>query len=755
MFIFKLLLHKKRSIISLSTFALNLLIFLFFSFCFCVQSHAMQLDRSEFVHRKLIKEEREIIKGRHFTVAYNADHKPFQYTDEDGKADGTIISMINKLATEYSFTVKYEEYNDEKAVQAGYDIIITTIADVYKISRNYQPTIAFHEESLMMIFPKTLTLKDLREKKNIIGILNYPLDFEDLKQGFPEAYFKRFDKTSDLLISYDSGTVDSAMFSRTLLDASMLGEMSFVREYYNKQNTMITSEVDVLQRFYVSNSIAEHLLPIINIMLSQVDYSSTLLHDAMPHMAAMDFSAPTNIRFDLIIIAIIVILLLIIALYQFKIYKKNKKRNYSLINNKTLLLPFSEFSNEVEKRLKHAEKGKYKLIGIDIDLFRLIVAYYGNETAESLIEKMSEMLLIALDGEEALVTRYGKDYFLIYKRIYDDGKTFRDFVENTLTPTFKETTGDHYSLSFSVGMYVINDTSVSLSDMITFAELARRQGKNIHTSTFYTFDEVMNKQYHDKLNITYRMSPALENKEFIIEYQPKVDIKSRKIIGAEALVRWHPPKEDKIYPNDFIPIFEKNGFISKLDIYVFEEVCIFIKENYEYCSNIKIAVNFSPVTLANPEIVQEVMVLIDKYALSPAKFELEIVESVIDDMPLTELINRINEFKKLGFSIALDDFGAGASSLNRFGLLPIDVIKFDKKFIDNIDNERIASTVKNFIHNSKELKLNTVAEGVETKDQLHLMEDACCDIVQGYLFSKPLARDVFLDKLKSDLLFLM
>ncbi len=719
-----------------------------------INAYSSDDDLKNFSNRKFLKQERLYLEGKSFTVAYNADHKPFQYTDEDGQAKGTIISLLNKLAQQYSFKLVYKEFDEKDAENLNYDIIISTIADVFKINKNYKATLPFHEESLMIIFPKRMSLQELRENQNIIGILNYAVDFTNIQNEFPESYIKRFPSTADLLISYDTGIVDAAMFSRTLLDASMLGKMAFVREYYSKQNTMITSNIEIPQRFFISNNLGEHVLSIFNAMLSDVDYSSTLLYDAKPHLEEMPFAAPTYMRIDLIVSVLVFILILFIALYQFRNYKKREKQRQNKKINTSFLMSFDEFSEEVDKKLKQVSTTKYELIGIDVDLFRLVIAYYGNNVAQELIDMMSEMLKSKFDFDDVLITNYSKDFFLIFKKNNDNGKAFKDFVLDELTPKFKEITGQHYTVSFSVGTYIVTDKTISLSDMMTYSELARRQGKNIHTSTFYTFDEVMNKQYQDKLNITYRMNSALEAKEFILEFQPKVSLVSRKIIGAEALVRWQT-SDTKIYPNEFIPIFEKNGFIHQLDLYVFEEACKFIVENKKLCSNIKIAVNFSPVTLNNPEIIKEITSLTKKHNISPSKLELEVVESVIDDMPLSELILKINELKRYGFSIALDDFGAGASSLNRFGLLPIDVIKFDKKFIDNIDNERIAYTVKNFITNSKELNLITVAEGVETKGQLKFIEEAHCDIAQGYLFSKPLSREIFLDKLKEDLLYLM
>ncbi len=730
------------------------------SFAFCINNlqnaYANDVERTSRNDRQLLQEEKELLRGRTFTVAYNKDHKPFQYTDEDGQAMGTVISMLDNLAEYYGFYVDYVPYTAKEAELGKYDIVAATVARLLDLEKNYSPTIEFHEERLMLIFKKDYSLQEIRTKKHQIALVDYAIEVEQLEQEFPEAKFRYYQTSNELLHDYDNNEISAALFSRTLLDASMLGKMAFIREYYNKDNTIRASNVIVPQKLYISKSIAKQFLPIFNAMLLEIDYVSSLLYDAEAHLEELPFSAPTYYATDIIILVIIAVCVLILVFYLVKIFRKRSSANraHQVHYTKSALQPFNVFSNEVEKKLHIIKPGKYELIGIDIDLFKLITAYYGHEIAETLIDKMSTSLIKAFANDDALITRYNTDYFLIFKQINDEGISIQTFVEEILTPRFKEITGQHYAVSFSVGTYIVKDTNVSLSDMITFSELARRQGKSIHTSTFYTFDDVMSKQYHDKLNITYRMTSALENKEFFVEFQPKIDLIKLKVTGAEALVRWQPKNEAKIYPIDFIPVFEKNGFIPNLDVYVFEEVCKFIQKNRKLSSGIKIACNLSPVTIAKDTIVEELLQIARKYTVDPSKIELEIVESVIDDMPLPDLVSRINLLKQHGFSIALDDFGAGASSLNRFGLLPIDVVKFDKKFIDNIENERMAHTVKHFIANSKELKLITVAEGVETKEQLNWLKEAQCDIVQGYLLAKPQPKEEFIETLKADFLYL-
>ncbi len=717
------------------------------------EAHALMTPGGE-LERTLLQEEKELLKGRRFTVGYNKSHQPFQYTDSSGQASGTVISMLNALAKQYEFIVKYEIYDEQNANNADYDIIITTVADLEKL-QHYEPTVSYHDERLMMIFKKETSIEELRTQKKTIGLLHYPISFQELYEEFPNAKIVFFNTSDALLKSYDNDKIDAALFSRTLLDASVLGKMAFIREHYSKENTIIASNIEVQQRFFLSKNLPTLYLPIFNVILSDIAYITTLLYNAEPHLEQMDFSAPEYIGINLILTIILLVCIVLFAVYSVFFFKKRSTANKKKIDSKTSLLSFTAFSGEVEKKLTMIKENEYEFIGIDIDLFKLIVAYYGTETAEQLLLNMADLLKKFYANEDALITRYNKDYFLIFKKITDDGLQLRTFVEEVLTPSFKEKTGQHYAVSFSVGTYIVNDTSINISDMITFSDLARRQGKNIHTSTFYTFDEVMNKQYHDKLNITYRMTSALEHREFIIEFQPKIDLKTLKINGAEALVRWHPPAENKIYPNDFIPVFEKNGFIAKLDVYVFESICKFLQENKKLCAHINIACNLSPVTLSKENLVEELVAITKEYHIDTAKLELEIVESVIDAMPLSELIKKINDFKEHGFSIALDDFGSGTSSLNRFGLLPIDVVKLDKKFIDNIENERIAHTVKNFITNTKELKLLTVAEGIETKEQLHWIREAHCDIAQGFLLSKPQSKEDFIETLKADFIYLL
>ena len=238
------------------------------------------------------------------------------------------------------------------------------------------------------------------------------------------------------------------------------------------------------------------------------------------------------------------------------------------------------------------------------------------------------------------------------------------------------------------------------------------------------------------------MDEALENEEFEIYYQPKINILEEKIVSAEALVRWNRNGK-MISPGKFIPLFEKNRFILKLDLYIFEKVCKDIKEFN--LKNITFSVNVSKEHFNALDFIDEYDKIAKKYKINPKNIELEITESAGIDTNITKIMK---EIKKRGFNISLDDFGTGYSSLNMLQDMPIDVLKIDKSFIDKIGNSKI-DIIKHIINMANELGIITVAEGVETKEQVKYLKNVGCTIIQGYYYSKPLNKNQFIEYVSS------
>lgn len=235
------------------------------------------------------------------------------------------------------------------------------------------------------------------------------------------------------------------------------------------------------------------------------------------------------------------------------------------------------------------------------------------------------------------------------------------------------------------------------------------------------------------------MEKALNNNEFIVYYQPKIPLKDNINIEAEALIRWSDDGKI-IKPNTFIPVFEKNGFIKKIDIYVYEEVCKLLKELKKYYKKLPIiSINVSKENFYVENFISEYVRIANKYEINTNNIELEITESVALDETI-DISYVIGKIKEKGFRISIDDFGTGYSSFNMLLDMKIDTIKIDKKFIDCIKKEE-NNLVNYIIYMAKDLNLKTVAEGVENKMQIDYLKDIGCDIVQGYYYSKPLPKD--------------
>lgn len=235
------------------------------------------------------------------------------------------------------------------------------------------------------------------------------------------------------------------------------------------------------------------------------------------------------------------------------------------------------------------------------------------------------------------------------------------------------------------------------------------------------------------------MEYALESGQFVMYLQPKYNIKLDKFCGSEALVRWQYTEKEVIYPGDFIPIFEKNGFIRKIDMYILEQACKEIRSLFDKgISPLPISVNFSRVDFFKKDFIENIVNICDRYKIPYSLIEIEITESSMFGDTDT-LFNVSRNLQDIGFIVAMDDFGSGYSSVNMLKNIPLNVIKLDRGFfVDDKDVDKSQIVIKSIVSLIKQLGIRVVAEGIETRSQIEMLKKANCDIVQGYYFSKPL-----------------
>ncbi len=454
--------------------------------------------------------------------------------------------------------------------------------------------------------------------------------------------------------------------------------------------------------------------------------------------------------------AICIIIIIANSIYLCINYKQISNKNKTLESlakdDITSLMSFREFRNEVEKILKSPQKNQYEIISLDIDDFTTINSYYGIEKSIYLIAQMGEALKNAYgkDNKDTLISRESAELFVICRKINSD-KKIEDVVEKYLLPTIRELVGKNFNLNMSVGKYSIQNSDDELDIIINFAHVARIKGKQNAGISYEVFTEDMRAEHLSLLTIIDRMEEAFNEKEFEIVFQPRIDFRTGKINGAEALARWHPSlRHEAVFPDVFVPIMEKNNAIAKLDMYIFEEVCKFLNAHAQLSSLPKIAINFSAITLSNANVLKSIMALLEKYNLQASQFEIDLNEQALDSFEHTLNLS-VKILKKIGFSVAMDDFGTSFASINKLSYLNVDIIKLDKAFINShFGQPRGAVIVEEIIRLAKRLDMEIVAEGIETREQALWIQSLNSDSAQGYFFDTPLLAKDLIERIEQN-----
>ncbi len=404
-----------------------------------------------------------------------------------------------------------------------------------------------------------------------------------------------------------------------------------------------------------------------------------------------------------------------------------------------------------EDRLSHAiancerDGRRLMLMLLDIDNFKSINDTLGHSVGDLLLKSVADRLRNSLRKSDT-VARLGGDFFVILFENIDEYKKTVSIVDNVFKlfkVPFKA--GSHeIFVTVTGGMALYPDDSLEGEALLKCADIALHNAKKENKSQFRFYNKKMNDDIIKRVKLEGYLRKALEKNELFLVYQPQIDIKTGRIIGAEALIRWMHPKLKMIPPLDFIPIAEDTKMILEIGQFALEKAVSQLKEWRKLgMEDFKMVINVSAVQLAQGNFDEKVEAILNKYGVDPKNFEIEITETV-----LMKNMDRVKELlislKRIGVGVAIDDFGTGYSSLAYLKKFPINRLKIDKTFIDDIpnDNDDVAIT-RAVISLGKSLGMKVVAEGVENERQLDFLLKEDCDEVQGYVFSKPLLPDQF------------
>lgn len=412
----------------------------------------------------------------------------------------------------------------------------------------------------------------------------------------------------------------------------------------------------------------------------------------------------------------------------------------------------AKFLHDVNALLQRGPREPYLLWSLDIRQFKRINDMLGQSQANQVLRELGTLLSWG-ENAQNFCCHINADRFC--------GITTRS--EAILEVWFQSLRADiadlpmvrdhQLNIEISMGAFPVRDADPgeTPSGMLNRANFAKERAKGQPGAHAVVFDHAMSEAIRREIQLEQAAKPALDAGEFVFYLQPKVDIQhTLQTRGAEALCRWIRPGEGMISPGEFIPIFEENGFIVALDTYVFEQVCRWLHDHRAVLPDyLKISVNVSRLTFLQENFVPNYTRIKAQYGIPDGQIELELTESIVMEDYATHLaiIQRISQ---AGFYFSIDDFGSGYSSLNMLKNLPVEIIKLDSNFFGSSQSEaRALSIIRNFIHMAKELGITTVAEGVETLEQAAYLQSIGNDLIQGYVFSRPLPPAQFLTFLQN------
>lgn len=412
------------------------------------------------------------------------------------------------------------------------------------------------------------------------------------------------------------------------------------------------------------------------------------------------------------------------------------------------------FMVQLESALKRADslQKEIALIFVGLDNFKMINDTYGHDLGDSLLQAVAKRLLRFIDREGYVARITGDEFALIVENVHSrhNLQNFARTLLDLLGANFMIKKND-IILTASLGICIYPEDATDMDNLFLQADTALYHAKQIGRNGFQFYTSGMNNQVQARQRLERLLKSALDNEEFTLLFQPKIETKTGRICGAEALVRWNNPELGGVSPTEFIPIAEESGIIIPLGIWVLQNVCEKIKKWHELgFGHLKVAVNLSAYQFRTGDIVEDIAKILHDSTIPAYALDLELTEGVLMENS-EKCILMLQVLKNMGITISVDDFGTGYSSLSYLRRFPIDALKIDKSFIRNICTDpEDESIVKAIIAMAKGLKIRVIAEGVETQEQMQYLIEQEVNELQGFYFSKPLTEDELTSKLYED-----
>ncbi len=557
-----------------------------------------------------------------------------------------------------------------------------------------------------------------------------------IKQTYTSANMLLYNDARECMGAVQSGEADAVC-------ASAYEIVYLINNGYEDMSILEVTSYAHNECFAMRADVAAELTTIIGKSVAQVGASESMLshYDSLAKANELSLINSVPVQFVYVSLAVLV-LIVVVALIIFVVIRARNKRE-SEVDALTGGRNKRKFIEDVRRMMRKSTPEKWALVLFDIDKFKFVNDRLGYEEGDRMLERIYKTLADNMEDYE-ICARVSDDNFACVIRNATDNE-----INSRLNNIYAEFDRRNslfvkYPVIFSAGVCRLGQCyeggkEIDVNSALDRCIIAKRTLKSAHFSSIAFYDGKIRDKVLREKDYENLMPTALEQHEFECYLQPKYGLKSRHIEGAEALIRWNSKEFGFVFPNDFIPISEKNGFVVELDFFILEEVCRAMRRWMDDGRvPVVVSVNQSRLHLNYDDYIWRLREIVDKYEIPYEYIELELTESVFMENAnrLLEIMQKLHD---IGFKLSLDDFGSGYSSLNMLKDIPVDVVKIDREFFNGtVNSEKGRAVISTVVDLASNLNMEVISEGVETLEQVEFLTEINCAMVQGYFFAKPM-----------------
>ncbi len=693
-----------------------------------------------------------ITEKKKVVVGYLDGFYPFSY-EEDGEFKGLTRELLESGISVTGLELEYRKLSNrleaKMALQNGTIDILAYCTDTEEVLEEYQLNSVrdYAEVPLVLVMEKSRNIGEI-ETLATVSFLAQKAETAVHTDGMTVL---TYDTQQDCIEMLKDGEVDAVLCDGYLAEHLMRTEF----EYGNLQiKNVLSSE------YSISIAVREEeelLSGILGKTISDID--SKMINEYMlkentyPLVSIADFIRNNSLTI-IIILFVVIILVVIVAIHMINDGKKIQKLMYKDTKMDIWNVNYLIFWGE--HKLLPERKMQYAVVYVNLAQFRRYNIIYGWNAGERLLESVAEVLIHNVDEKTEICARNQGDRFVLLLN-YLEKDAFMERIEKLKSDVEKRILNDTDNrMALQLGIYDIPQDDSDLRVAINYANQALEFTGNNKANEIKIYDDTLEaliKERHEREKL---LESVDINKDFVAYYQPKVDIRNGKIVGAEALVRFLDPTEGGAVkaPGFFVPYYEQTGRITEIDFFVYESVCKMLRRRIDAgLPVVTVSCNFSRMHFIKPGFTERFMEILDRYQISKELIELEITETlVVEELQHHMVKKNLDVLKEKGVRLSIDDFGAGYSSLGVFEQIPASVIKLDRSFLLNQENrDRQVKIMRGIVKLTEELEAQIVCEGVETEADIDLMKEIGAYVAQGYFYSKPVPEADFEKKLAAQL----